>query len=158
MITSQQILIGMAGFLHNLFTAFWVGGLLMISFTLLHASREAFGSGPQTRDLMKAILRRHRVWVYISMVGLFISGMIQARTQPAFNGLLRFDTLYSTLISIKHLLTFAMIGIALFRSLVVGKKLEKSEPQKMKQSLRLIFINTGLGVAVLFISGLIAAL
>ena len=155
--SSQFVVQGLAGFLHNLFTVVWVGGLVVIVLTLLPSAQDVFGKGPQTRDLLNAIQKRHRKWVYISIAGLFITGIIQARVEPTFNGLLRFETLYSTLTSIKHLFTFAMVGITLFRSLVIVKKLENGDPQLMKQGLQLIIVNACLGVGVLFLSGLMAA-
>jgi uncharacterized membrane protein len=155
---SPQFLVqGLAGFLHNLFTVVWVGGLVMIVLTLLPSGKDVFGNGPQTRDLMIAVNKRHKIWVYISIIGLFVTGVIQARTEPTFNGLLHFDSLYSSLTSIKHLFTFIMIGITLYRSLVIGKKLSNAEPKLMKQSMQLIVINAVLGVSVLLISGLMAA-
>ena len=153
----QQIILGLATFLHDLFTVIWVGGLVVLALTLLPSARKVLGGGQQTRALMNEILRRHRVWVYISMVGLFITGVIQARGEPAFHGLMRFDTPYATLTAIKHLLTFAMIAIALFRSLKFGKQPESATPQQYQFSLRLIFINAVLGLLVLLLSGLMAA-
>jgi uncharacterized membrane protein len=156
--TPQEIMLGLAVFLHNLFTVVWIGGLVMISLTLLPSARDLFGKGTQTQNLMNGILQRHRIWVYISIVGLFITGVIQARVEPGFNGLMRFDTLYGTLTSIKHLLTFAMVGITLFRSLAAGKKGKDATPKQMKQSLQLIMVNTVLGVGILFLSGFMAAI
>ena len=153
----QFIIQGLASFLHNLFTVVWVGGLVMIALTLLPSAKGVFGNGSQTRDLMNAVNKRHKIWVYISIIGLFVTGVIQARAEPTFNGLLRFDSLYSSLTSIKHLFTFLMVGIALYRSLIIGKKLENAEPELMKQSMQLIIVNAVLGVGILLISGLMAA-
>ena len=155
--TPQLLIQGLAAFFHNLFTVVWVGGLIMIVLTLLPSAKDAFGNGPQTRQLMIAINNRHKIWVYISIIGLFVTGLIQARAEPTFNGILRFDSSYSTLTSIKHLLTFLMIGIALYRSLAIGKKLSNADPKLMKQSFQLIIINAVLGVIVLLLSGLMAA-
>jgi uncharacterized membrane protein len=155
--TPQFIIQGLAGFLHNLFTVVWVGGLVMIVLTLLPSAKDVFGNGKQTRDLLNSINRRHRIWVYISILGLFITGVIQARAESTFNGLLRFDSFYSSLTSIKHLFTFIMVGITLFRSLIIGNKLDSAEPKLMKQSLLLIIVNAVLGVGVLLLSGLMAA-
>lgn len=155
--TSQGIMLGLVSFLHNLFTVVWVGGLVVIALTILPAARKTFGVGPQTKKLMAAILERQKVWVYISMVGLFITGVIQARSESAFTGLMHFDTSYGVLTSIKHLLTLAMIAIALYRSMVLGKKAEQATPQQSKLSLQLIMVNAGLGVSVLLLSGLMAA-
>ena len=154
----QQIIIGIAAFLHNIFTVVWVGGLVVFAITLLPAAKTVFGNNLQTRSLMNAVLKRHRIWVYISIAGLFITGIIQARLTPAFSGLMRFDALYSTLTSIKHILTFVMIGIALYRSLIVTRKEENATPKQYQMSLVLILINALLGVMVLLFSGLMAAL
>lgn len=155
--TSQGILLGLAIFLHDLFTVVWVGGLLMIALTILPSARKVFGNGPQMKKLMVAIQQRQSVWVYISMVGLFITGIVQARSETAFTGLMHFDTTYGVLTSIKHLLTITMIAIALYRSLVLGKKAEQATEKQSKLSLQLIMVNTGLGVFILLLSGLMAA-
>lgn len=156
--TPPQVIQALANFLHDFFTVIWVGGLVVLALTLLPAAREVLGAGQQTRDLMSAILRRHRVWVYISMVGLFATGVIQARGEPAFHGLLHFDTPYSAVTAVKHLLTAAMIVIALFRSLSVGGKGKEATPQQYQLSLRLILVNAVLGVLVLLASGVLAVL
>ncbi len=156
--TSQEIMLGLAGFLHNVFTVVWIGGLIMIALTLLPAARQALGNGPQLRALMNAVLQRQRVWVYISIAGLFITGLIQARAEAAFGGLFRFDTVYAGLTSVKHLLTFAMVAIALFRSLVLGKKGGAATAEQSRRSVQLIYTNAILGVLILLLSGFMAAL
>lgn len=156
--TLQGIMLGLAGFLHNVFTVVWLGGVIMIALTLLPAARQAFGNGPQLRTLMSAVLQRQRVWVYISIAGLFVTGLIQAGADAAFEGLFRFTSTYAALISVKHLLTFAMVAIALFRSLVLSKKGETATPAQSKQSLKLIYINAILGVLILLLSGFMAVL
>lgn len=156
--TSTEIMLGLAGFLHNVFTVVWVGGVIMIALTLLPAARQAFGNSPQLRSLMGAVLQRQRVWVYISIAGLFITGLIQARAQAAFHGLFRFDTVYAGLVSVKHLLTFAMIAIALFRSLALSKQGGNATAEQSKRSITLIYVNAVLGVLILLLSGFMAAL
>jgi putative copper export protein len=151
-------MLGFISFLHNLFSVVWIGGLIMIALTLLPSAREVFGHGPQTKKLMSAILRRQRVWIYISIAGLFITGIIQARAQPDFTGLMHFNTPYASLTSIKHLLTIVMVAIALYRSLVLTKKTETATPQQSKLSMQLILVNASLGVVILLLSGFMSAL
>jgi len=156
--STQLLVLGLSTFIHNLLTVVWVGGLIMIVITIIPSAQDVFGTGPQTRDLMMAINKRHKLWVYISIFGLFVTGMIQARVEPNFKGLLSFDSLYSSLTTIKHLMTFLMIAIALYRSQIMGKKLSTPDKKLMKQSFQLIIINAVLGVGVLLLSGLMAAL
>lgn len=54
-------------FLHDLFTAVWIGGLIATGAVVLPAAKKLFGMGPQTWRLMQAVQRRLRVLVYISM-------------------------------------------------------------------------------------------
>ncbi|PKO04283.1 MAG: hypothetical protein CVU41_17810 [Chloroflexi bacterium HGW-Chloroflexi-3] len=156
--TSETFILGLAGFLHNLFTVIWIGGLIMILITVLPVAKNTLEDNKLTQKLMHGILKRQRVWVYISFVGLFLTGLIQARMTQNFSGLMRFDTAYSSLVSIKHVLTLAMIGIAVFRSVVFGKKGETATPQQNKLSLKLVFLNAFLGVVILLLSGFLAAL
>jgi len=53
---------------------------------------------------MDAIQKRHRVWVYVSMIGLVLTGLLQANRSPAFDGLFSFGNTNSTVLAIKHIL------------------------------------------------------
>ena len=147
------ILTGLAAALHDLFTVVWVGGLVVFSITVFPAMREVL-DGKEARRMMQAILRRQRVWVFICIVGLFITGVIQARAVPGFHGLLKFDTTYSLLTSIKHLLMAVMTIIAIFRSVVFMKKAKANSPSSEHNGMPLIVLNAVLGVIVLLLSGL----
>jgi len=108
-------------FLHDLFTAVWIGGLIVLGITVLPSAKQVLGQGPQTKQLMDTIQRRQSILVYVSIVGLVLTGILQANRNPAFQGLLRFGNAYSTTLALKHILVLAMIAIALYRSLVLGR-------------------------------------
>ncbi len=156
--TPQQIILGSVTFLHDLFTAIWIGGLVFLSISLIPVSKKDLGDGMQTNKLMDAILKTHSPYVYASILGLFITGIIQARMSPSFSGLMRFDSAYSSLITVKHWLTFTMVAIALFRSIAGRKKPGQADLHKMKLSLTLIHVNSVLGVLVLLLSGMLSTL
>ena len=80
------------------------------------------------------------------------------KPNPNFAGLMNFTNLYSTLVAIKHILTIAMIVIALFRSIRFGKKDVVLNPTQFKFGMSLIVINFILGISVLLLSGLIAVI
>ena len=44
----QQVAFALVTFLHDLFTAVWVGGLIALGLVVLPAARTAFGIAPQT--------------------------------------------------------------------------------------------------------------
>jgi putative copper export protein len=145
-------------FLHDLFTAVWIGGLIVIGITIMPAARQALGKGPQMKQLMDTIQKRQSVFVYVSIAGLLVTGVIQAKQAAAFQGLFRVSNAYSAALTIKHILVLAMIAIALYRSLVLGRKGKQSTPAQEKLSVRLLFLNIILGIAILLVSGYTAAL
>ena len=154
--TPQMIVFGLVSFFHDLFTAIWMGGLLVSVLALLPAVKEALGAGPQVKKVMAAFQKRQRVWVYVSMAGLILTGLLMSNRSPEFQGLLHFGNPYSIVLSLKHLLVIAMIAITLYRTLVLGKG--AASPAKERLSLRLLLANAVLVVLVLLSSGFIAAL
>jgi putative copper export protein len=145
-------------FLHDLFTAVWIGGLIAIGLTALPAARKALGKGPQMKQLMDNIVKRQSVLVYISVAALTITGLIQAKTGGEFGGLFSFNNLYSTLLSLKHVIMLLMVAIALTRSLILGKPSVSKSLRVERLSAFLIYSNMVLGVAVLLLSALLATI
>jgi putative copper export protein len=93
------------------------------------------------------------VLVYVSIVGLVLTGMLQANRNPSFQGLFSFANAYSTTLALKHLLVVAMIAVALYRSLVLGRQSGPLTPSQEKLSAGLLFLNILLGVGVLLLTG-----
>jgi len=155
---AKQIVFAVITFLHDLFTAVWIGGLITLGITVLPSAKKVLGMGPQTKKLMDAIQKRLSVLVYVSIVGLVLTGFLQANRSPAFQGLFSFGNPYSTVLTLKHILVLAMIAVALYRSLVLGRRSGPSTPSQEKLSAGLLFLNIVLGVAVLLLSGFSTAL
>lgn len=153
----QQIVFALVTFLHDLFTAVWVGGLITLGITVLPSARKVLGAGPQTKQLMDAIQKRLSVLVYVSIVVLVVTGILQANHNPAFQGLFRFGNPYSTVLALKHILVLAMVAIALCRSLALGRRSGPSTPSQEKLSAGLLFLNIALGIAVLLLTGFAVA-
>jgi putative copper export protein len=154
----QQIVFAIVVFLHDLFTAVWIGGLITLGVTVLPSVKKVLGMGPQTKQLMDTIQKRLSVLVYVSIVGLVLTGILQANRSPAFQGLFSFSSTYSTLLSLKHILVLAMIAVTLIRSLVLGRRSGPSTPAQEKLKVGLLFLNIALGIGVLLLSGFVAAL
>ncbi len=155
---TQTIVFALVTFLHDLFTAVWIGGLIAIGITFLPAARQAFGQGPETKKLMDIVQRRQSLLVYVSIVGLVITGALQANRNPAYQGLFNLSTAYSAALTLKHILVLVMVAIALYRSLVLGRRQGPSTPSQERLRVRLLFFNIALGVVVLLVSGVIVAL
>ncbi|MGD1993729.1 MAG: CopD family protein [Anaerolineae bacterium] len=153
----KQIVFAVVTFLHNLFTAVWIGGLITLGVTILPSARKVLGKSPQMKQLMDAIQKRLSVLVYVSIVGLVLTGLLLSNRAAAFNGLFHFGNPYSTVLTIKHILVLGMIGITLYRSLILGRRGEHSTPAQEKLSVALLLLNMVLGIGVLLLSGLSAA-
>lgn len=148
----------LATFFHDLFTVIWMGGLIVTVISYLPAIKESLGPGPQVKKVMQAYQKRQSVWVYISMAGLIVTGLMLSKQNPDFVHLFNFSSPYASALSIKHILVIIMIGISLERSLILGSAKGPTTPQKERLNLILLMVNAGLAVAVLFTSGFIAAL
>jgi len=153
----QQLVFAVVVFLHDLFTAVWIGGLITLGVTVMPATREVLGKGPQMKKLVDTIQTRLSVLVYISMAGLVLTGLLQANRNPAFQGLFSVGNAYSTFLTLKHVLVVFMIGVGLYRSLVLGRRSGPPSPAQEKLSAGLLLANILLGVGVLLLTGLSVA-
>ena len=153
----KLIVFAIVVFLHDLFTAIWIGGLITLALTVLPSARQVLGKGPQVKKLLNAIQKRLSVLVYVSIIGLILTGMLLANRNPAFEGLFRFGSAYSTALSLKHIAVVVMIGITLLRSLVLGRRQEPLTPSQEKLNMGLLLANAALGIVVLLLTGLSVA-
>ena len=152
---TEGIIYGLISFLHNVFTVVWIGGLVIMVLTLLPAVKKTIVDNKQAKQLMKAVVSRQRIWVYISIVGLFGTGILMGKANPHAGGFMTFDSTYAVLGSMKHILTFFMIFIALGRSQFFAKAQAKN-PESTDLGTIPIIINFVLGLAVLLLSSLMA--
>lgn len=153
----QKIVFTMVSFLHNFFTVVWVGGLAFMVLTLFPAAKKSLGKTPQAQNLLTAVTQKHRSWVYISIVGLFVTGILLGKASPNQIGFMHFDSTYAVIASIKHILTFMMILIVVFRSVFFirgnGTKANGNRFGKLP-----VLINFVLGIIVLVLSSMMAAI
>ncbi len=152
---TKTIVFALVTFLHDLFTAVWIGGLITLGLTVMPSAKKILGKGPETKKLMNAIQKRHSVLVYVSLVGLVLTGLLQANRNSAFLGLLSFGNTYTAVLAVKHILVLAMIVIALYRSLALA---QASTPAQEKLKATLLILNIVFGVCILLLSGFVTAL
>ena len=154
----KTLVFAFMSFLHELFTVIWMGGLIVTVLSYLPALKETLEPGQAVKKVMDAFLKHQSKWVYISMGGLILTGLLISKRSPEFAQLFGFGNAFSIVLSIKHMLVILMIGTTLYRSLIVNNPNAASSPKKGKLSFLLLKINVVLAVAVLFTSGLINAL
>ncbi|MBN1180040.1 MAG: hypothetical protein JXD18_12580 [Anaerolineae bacterium] len=155
---SRQIVFALVTFFHDFFTAVWIGGLVVLGTTVLPSAVKVFGKGPETKKLMDAIQKRLSVFIYVSIVGLWVTGLLLSQRAPGFQGLFHFGTPYATVLSLKHILVLLMVAVTVIRSLVLGRLSGQPAAQVEKLKMALLFLNMALGVLVLLLSGFSAAL
>ncbi len=158
-----SVIIGpiLINFLHNVFTALWIGGMLTLAFTVLPAVMKVLGKSKETQALNAMIKKKLSLITYISMAGLIITGLLmsnKAAQSGLFTGFLSFANEYSTLMSIKHLLYFLMIFLSLFRSQGVDRIKKFTPEQKQKLNMLTLLLNILAGLAVLFLSSYVSVL
>jgi len=156
---TSPVIFGMINFLHDLFTALWIGGLAFMVIILMPVVKKYFQEKGEADRFMTKAQKRLKIVVYISIIGLIVTGILlskQALTKH-FDGPFSFTNDYSTVLSIKHILTILMVAIAIIKSLILDRIKKQSKALK-KARMILIPINLVLGIAVLVLSGISAAL
>lgn len=142
-------------FLHDLFTAIWIGGLIILGTTILPAIRK---QKQQNRELANSIQKRLNTIVLVSIIGLWITGMLLANRSTAFTGLFNVSNTYSLAMAIKHILVIIMTVLALARTRFVVRTKKIAEPSTEKLGALLLICNIILGIVVLLLSGYTATI
>lgn len=155
---AKTLVFAFVSFFHDLFTVIWMGGLVVTILSYMPALKEALGPGPQIKKVMIAFQKRQSIWVYVSMGGLILTGLLMSNRNPDFEHLFGFGNTYSVTLSIKHILVILMIGITLYRSLILNRNQAMLTQEKERLSFQLLIINAITAIAVLFTSGMVAAL
>ena len=147
----QTILPTILLFLHNVFTATWIGGLLLMVLVVLPGLKK----NPNIKEpkvAVRSVQKRLSVVAIISMVGLAATGMLMSRLLAGNRGLFNFTTPYTVMLSIKHILMLVMVALAVVR-LSLNKKNEKQNSQKIERiSAMVLMLNAIVGLVVLFLS------
>jgi putative copper export protein len=152
------IMLGTVKFLHELFTTIWIGGLILMTFVFLPVVRMKLGLGPETKSLVDSIRSRLSKLVYISMIGLLVTGMLLSNQSPLFGGYFSSGNEYSLLLTIKHILIGIMVILNVLRSQAIPRANGIEPDKEQKLNALILILNTIIGVVVLFISGYLSAL
>ena len=142
--------------LHNIFTALWIGGMLTLAFAVFPSIMKVLGKSKETKQTISTIKKRMSIFVYVSMVGLILTGLLMAKQSGQSTGFLTFGNPYTTILSIKHILYILMILLSIFRSLIIDKLEKLTPPTKEKLNMIILIINILVGIAVLFLSAYVS--
>ncbi|MHA1221001.1 MAG: hypothetical protein ACTSQB_04640, partial [Candidatus Heimdallarchaeota archaeon] len=108
---ASPYIFGIINAMHDLFTALWIGGLAFMVVILTPVVRKYFEEKSVQNDFLTKTQKRLKIIAYISMVGLTVTGILMSRQALTkhFDGPFSFTNDYSTLLSIKHILTILMV-------------------------------------------------
>ena len=151
---NQLLLMNFMRFLHNLFTALWIGGMLLMAFVILPGIRK----NPKISEplmVINGIQDRLKPFALVSMAGLALTGLLLGRSSKSFTGLMSFGTPYMTAVSIKHILIVLMVILAFVRLSINNRVKVEKKMELQKASAGILALNALLGVAVLFLSSMI---
>jgi putative copper export protein len=154
----KMLVFGVVRSLHDVLTALWIGGLLTTAFTFMPVFKEAKEKIKGLGTLLVAYQKRLGTVALVSIIGLWITGLLLGKQSQAYSGFMSFTNTYNVLLSVKHLLIFVMIFVAIYRRFVLGKKIMSFEARQQKLYGMLLMLNTLLGVVVLFLSGISSAM
>ena len=144
--------------LHNFFTSIWIGGMLVMVITFLPTIRKEIKDGGLQGAVIDEVMSHHSKWVYIGIVVLAGTGMLMARLSGQPSGLFNFNSPYTTILSIKHILVILITVIAIVRSVAFKNAASGKDKSKKKLSMALLMVNAFLGTVILVLSSIITVI
>lgn len=144
--------------LHNFFTSIWIGGMLVMVITFLPTIRKEIKDGGLQGAVIDEVMNHHSKWVYIGIVVLAGTGMLMARLSGQPSGLFNFNSPYTTILSIKHILVILITVIAIVRSVAFKNAASGKDKSKKKLSMALLMVNAFLGTVILVLSSIITVI
>ncbi len=154
----QMIMTAVITFLHDFFTAVWIGGLFVLLFSTLPGLKKAGLDMKVTQKTALLIQKRMQPFVIISIIGIIITGIQLSIGGGRVNGFFSFSSRYTTILSIKHIFSVLMVLLAATRTVVLNKS-KKSQSKKLgKISAACLVANFTSGIIVLFLSAMLSVM
>lgn len=152
----MNIIIALLEYLHILATVAWIGAMTLLLLVIIPSAKKTLLPNETTfKDLMKAIGKKMTLLVNISILIFFITGFALGILKETKT------TEWSTVLIIKLIIIFLMVGIHICRLKVITPYLErktKEDPlsrtfMKLKKfQMNLVWVNLMLGIIVLLLS------
>ncbi len=152
----MNIIIVLLEWLHLLATVAWIGAMTLLLLVIIPSAKKTLLANETTfKDFMKAIGKKMTLLVNISILIFFITGIALGILKESKS------TDWFTILIIKHIIVFLMVGIHICRLKVIAPYLErkaKEDPSsrsfmKLKKfQMNLVWINLIIGIIVLLLS------
>lgn len=148
--------------LHVFGTVVWIGGMLMILWVILPASKAGLESPLMVGNVMKEVAKRFTPLANTSILLLILTGIIIFYYDKNYTSLFDLKNRWNLMIALKHFLVAIMVIIHFYRGLILNPRIEKasSQPNEIqparlkKRSLDLVKTNFALGIIVLLLTGI----
>jgi len=164
--------------LHDIFSIVWIGSLFFLSFIIIPVVKRKFDKKDEMK-VMNNIFDRLSFFIFVAIIFLIITGILEHRF--AKFSLLKvgkkISSTYVLVHNIKYVLTGIMVVIVVTRqimrqkmkkrlAILMGsseKSIDSKRPEtssmtpKMARPYLLIYINTFIGIIVVILSGVLAA-
>ena len=112
----SQFLIPLSNVLHTLATVIFIGHYLLLSLLYLPVLTKMEQGGTAA---LSEISKRSRVWLYIALGLLAVTGIYLTLVDPYYLGLGNFQNPWSVLMLVKHILILGMIGVGFWFNVIV---------------------------------------
>ena len=154
----QMIMIAVITFLHDFFTAVWIGGLFVLLFSTLPGLKKAGFDIKVTQKTALLIQNRMQPFVIVSIIGVILTGIQLSLSGGRVNGFFSFSSGYATILSIKHIFSALMVLLAVTRTIVLNKSKNSKSKKLGKISAACLVANFTSGIIVLFLSAMLSVM
>jgi len=157
----HEILLIISAAIHLFAAVVWIGGIFFILFVALPGAKETL---EQPGKLMGALSKRFVPLANISILFIFVTGILMSLSSPILYEITSLGSLWSQALSVKIMLALIMTGIHFYRGLVLAPKITKltaegGHSEKVsglqRLSLNLVKTNFMFGATVLLITGML---
>jgi len=159
----QEVLLIISAWIHLFAAVVWIGGIFFILFVALPSARKTLD---QPGPLMGALGKRFVPLANMSILLIFITGILMTLTSHTLSEVASFSTVWSKTLSIKVITALLMTIVHFYRGLVLTPRISKlmsdgglSEEVSRLQRLssNLVKTNFLFGTTVLLLTGILYA-
>lgn len=105
----QPSTLALSLFVHLVATVVWIGGLMTTLLLVWPAARRTLDQNPALYRFLSRLRTRFFPLSTLSLVALIVTGLFQMTANPAYEGFMTFNNVWSRVMLAKHLTIVAMV-------------------------------------------------
>ena len=122
----SQAAMAISLFFHILATAIWIGGILLITALVVPEFNRLVTDQLALYQILMRIRKRFAQISNLALAVLIVTGLLQMTADPNYDGLLQFNSEWSQVLLIKHLLIVVMATAGLILQFGIAPALERT--------------------------------